>query len=162
MTDEFRKVLSVGLIIGFMDGLAACINGYFSSSIMPGRIFQYIASGFYGVQAFSGGFSMIILGILIHFFIAIVVTVIFFLIYNNKFFRREFYLLYGALYGILIWGVMNYVVIPFSAVSPSDPGTTQIIISVMIHIFIVGIPIGLFAGKDTNYSFDSLLNQKKR
>jgi len=149
MRDEFRKVLSVGLIIGYIDGLAACFNGYFLSGATPGRIFQYIASGFLGSQAFSGGLLSILFGVLIHFTIAIIVTGIFFLIYNNNFYLREFYLLYGALYGILVWSVMNYIVIPFSAVSPADFGTTQIIIGVMIHIFIVGIPIGLFAGKDT-------------
>lgn len=143
-----RKILSVGLIIGYMDGLAACINGYLSFGAMPSGIFRYIASGFWGSQALSGGLSMILIGILIHFFIAIVVTGIFFFLYAKVFSLKRYYLFYGALYGILVWIVMNYIVIPLSAISPSNPEVIQAAIGLMIHIFVIGVPISFFASRE--------------
>jgi hypothetical protein len=47
----------------------------------PVKSFQFIASGIFGTSAFSGGNTMLALGILFHFCIAFIWTLIFFFLY---------------------------------------------------------------------------------
>lgn len=142
------RILSVGILIGIFDGLAAILNAWLRSGIKPEQVFQYIASGLFGEVAFSGGATMMLIGILIHFFIAIMVTMVFFLFYTKIIHARKNYLLYGAIYGILVWWVMNNVIIPLSAIDAVVPAPSQIIISLLIHIFVIGIPISFFASRN--------------
>ena len=51
----------------------------------------------------------------------------------------------GAIYGVAVWVVMNFVVIPLSAASRGALSTPVVINGFLIHIFGVGIPSMLFA-----------------
>lgn len=143
--DMAKKILLTGMLLGCMDGAAACINGYLSFGVTPARVFRYIASGLLGPHAFSGSFGIILLGIWIHLFIAVTVTAVFFLLYMKIFPSPKYYLYHGALYGILVWVVMNLIVVPLSAVHSSDPPAIQITIQLLIHIFVIGIPLSYLA-----------------
>jgi hypothetical protein len=52
---------------------------------------------------------------------------------------------YGAAYGLLLYGIMNYVVVPLSAAGggPKDP--LWITLSIAVHVLLIGIPIALFS-----------------
>ena len=131
-----------GLIAGTLDGLGAIIWAYLKSSTPPAVVFKYIASGVYGKEAFAGGVSMIIMGIVFHYVIATIWSTLMYGLYprlipvlKNKF-------LLGILFGIVIWLVMNFIVVPNSnAPQGKDFDRVQAVINMSILIVAVGIPI---------------------
>lgn len=136
-----RNVLLIGTLIGFLDALAALINAYISSGVMPHRVFQYIASGLLGKNAYQSQILPVSLGIIIHFSIAVTVTFIFYQAYKRLGKASTPKFLPGSVYGIGIWLFMNYIVIPLSLIGTYPKNPTQIVIGLLIHIFVIGIPI---------------------
>src|SRR6478735_7381956 len=58
-----KAILIAGLIIGILDGLAACISAYVQREVTPGRVWRYVASGVFGKEAFDGGTPMAFMGL---------------------------------------------------------------------------------------------------
>jgi hypothetical protein len=52
---------------------------------------------------------------------------------------------YGAAYGLLLYGIMNYVVVPLSAAGPSSKDPLWVGMSIAVHMLLIGLPIALFA-----------------
>ena len=50
----------------------------------------------------------------------------------------------GAGYGLLLYAIMNYVVVPLSAAGPGSKDPLWIGLSVAVHAVLIGIPIALF------------------
>ena len=74
----FRTILATGLLAGTLDAIAAIIIHTINGGKLPSRIFQYIAGGAVGTQAFTGSTGMVILGIILHYTIAFAFTLFFF------------------------------------------------------------------------------------
>jgi hypothetical protein len=49
----------------------------------------------------------------------------------------------GAVYGLFLYSVMNYVVVPLSAAGPGSKDPLWITLSVAVHALLIGIPIAL-------------------
>ena len=104
------------LIVGTADILDAFI--FFGlRGTRPVRILQGIASGILGRDAFSGGAATAALGAVLHYFIAFAIVWVFLAASRRlpALARRPW--LYGPLYGLVVYAVMNYVVIPLSLVT---------------------------------------------
>ena len=66
-----KVILVAGLVAGTLDILAAFVQTYINTRKGPDIVLKYIASGVFGrKEAFGGGDSMIIWGLLFHFIIA--------------------------------------------------------------------------------------------
>lgn len=141
-----KAILIACLIIGLLDGAAACISAYIKNEVTPDRVFQFVASGVFGKEAFAGGTSMALLGLLFHFMVATGWTTLFFLAYPRiKFLSWNKYIV-GIAYGVFVLFAMNLVVVPLSNVPNSNPGSVQLP-QLFIHMFIVGLPISLLANR---------------
>ena len=140
-----RALLLGGLTVGVLDALDALI--FFGlRGVPPVRLFQGIASGLLGRSAFTGGMATAMLGVLLHFFIAFVVVAT----YHATARRLPGLTLrpwtYGPLYGLAVWSVMNFIVIPLSAIGARGPRSTSGVINgLLIHALGVGLPAALFA-----------------
>jgi hypothetical protein len=52
----------------------------------------------------------------------------------------------GAAYGLAVYAVMNYVVLPLSAFPQrAGPATLVLALGLLVHVVLVGIPIALCA-----------------
>jgi hypothetical protein len=142
-----KKILLIGLMVGLLDALAASIHAYLASGIMPYRVFQYVASGLIGKNAYQTLALPVSLGLLIHFTIAITATFIFYQAYKRLGWSSTPKFLPGSIYGIGIWVVMNYIVVPLSLIGAFPKNPTPIIIGLLIHIFVIGIPIEMMIRK---------------
>lgn len=113
--------------------------------VPPLRVFQSIAAGLLGRTAFVGGAPAAVLGGVLHFCIAGIVVTTYFVASRRlpQLTRRP--LVYGPLYGWLVWTVMNYVVVPLSAVAMPPLTLPRLINGLGIHAFGVGLPSALFA-----------------
>jgi hypothetical protein len=132
------------LIIGTLD-IADAIIFYALRGVSPIRILQGIAFGLLGRPAFSGGIPTALLGLALHFFIAATVATIYILA-SRKFPLSRHPFLYGTLYGIAVYIVMNYVVLPLSHIGLRPlPPLVPLINGVAALIFCIGIPTALIA-----------------
>lgn len=139
-----RALLVGTLAVGILDGLDAVV--FFGlRGVAPVRIFQSIASGLLGRAAFSGGWMTAILGGTLHFFIAFCVVGVFLAASRRLTFLVRRPIVWGILYGVGVYLVMNRIVIPLSAAASGAPPWPVFVNGVLIHMFGVGLPAALVA-----------------
>jgi uncharacterized membrane protein YagU involved in acid resistance len=143
---KFLLLLITSLLTGTLDAMAAILISY---KIPPATIFKFIASGWFGAAAFKGGTDMILWGLIFHYLIAAVFTVILFTLYPvaSKIFRNKY--LTGIVYGLVIWAIMNYVVLPFSNI-PNAHGHIDplgLLKGIAALVICIGLPVALIADK---------------
>ncbi|QHT68321.1 DUF1440 domain-containing protein [Rhodocytophaga rosea] len=143
MKTPFTTILWTGFLVGLLDGIAAIVNFLVSGGGNPVRIFYYIASGVFGKTAFVAGNQMLFWGLLFHFMIAYIFTAFYFWLYPKVNFFSTHVILSGMIYGIVVWIVMNLLVLPLSNTPKLPFSSTQAIIGIGIHMFLVGLPISL-------------------
>ncbi len=134
-----KKILIIFLVAGTLDALAAIVI----YQADPLKLFQFIACGVFGAEAFSGGVGMALWGVFFHYFIASAWTVIFFFMYPAVNILRKNPYVTGLLYGIFIWIVMNQIVIPMSKIPQAPFNFKSALIGASILMLMVGLPISL-------------------
>jgi hypothetical protein len=137
-----------GLTVGVLDGLDAIVFFGLRNGVAPLRIFRGIAAGLIGrPSALEGGPAVVALGILLHFSIASTIVALYSLASWRLpiLTRRPF--LFGPLYGVAVYLVMNLVVLRLSALHVTGlPSALPVLVNgVLIHIVGVGLPSALFA-----------------
>ena len=141
------KWLFIGaLVAGTLDIAYALAFSYFRSGVAPSRVLQFVASGALGPSAFQGGSVTAAAGLGFHYVIAFLITVIFFAAAAWKPSLRQRPLVIGAVYGVAVYGVMNYIVIPVSRIGPRPAGAAVVVATgILVHILFIGWPIALSA-----------------
>ena len=139
------NILIAGLIAGTLDILAAFLNAYLSSKIMPDAVLKYIASGVFGKSAFSGGIEMLFLGLLFHFIIAFACTSIFYLVYPMLPFLKFSLFVNAILIGIVAWVIPTQIIIPMSQITQPPFDISKALVAILILIFFLGLPIAFGA-----------------
>ena len=71
------NVLKAGVIVGTLDILAAFIQFYSKTQKNPIVVLNFIASGIFGKEAFTGGNKMAAFGLFFHYVIAFGFTLLF-------------------------------------------------------------------------------------
>src|SRR5258708_5225392 len=105
-------ILIGGGIAGLCDITYAVVFSWISRSIAPIRILQSVASGLLGKAAFDGGWSAALLGLFLHFFIAVTAAALFYLAARKMTVLVRYAAASGVLYGFLIFWFMRFVVMP--------------------------------------------------
>lgn len=148
----FRRALVFGtLTVGTLDILDAITFFGVRNDVPPARIFQSIAAGLLGKASFTGGMPTAVLGLALHYFIAFSIVAVYLLVSGRVGTLRERPFVFGPLYGLAVYVVMNYVVIPLSAAGGS--GRTAMIVLInglLIHALGIGLPTALFAQRATS------------
>jgi hypothetical protein len=148
----WRRAIVFGtLIVGTLDALDAIVVFGLRSGATPGGIFRTIAAGLLGGRAAAGGASAALLGFFLHYSVAlgIVTTYVGVSSWLLPALRRRPFV-YGPLYGVLAFSVMNLVVIPLSAIGGTPHFTLfGTVNGLLIHVFGVGLPTALIAVRVT-------------
>ena len=140
---NFQPIFLGGLIAGTLDLTAACVYSWLRASVSPIRVFQFIASGVLGTESFTGGAKTAVLGVALHFLIATVATTVFYFASRKWLFLVERPIVAGLLYGIPVYLVMNFVVLPLSQVTQRPQPMSSRLINLVILMFCIGLPIAL-------------------
>lgn len=144
-----KIILLTTLLVGTIDGVAALAQYYANGGSHVENVFKFIASGIFGFKAFAGEADMVIYGILLHYTIALIWVTIFFSLRPTLKIQWNFILI-GAIYGSIIWAVMNLVILPFSnAPAPPNQSAIKMALGIVILIFCVGIPTAFAYHKTT-------------
>ena len=145
-----RTIVIAGLVAGALDITYAFII-WGLRGVTPIRIGQSIASGLLGREAaVAGGTAIGLFGLLLHFTMATIIAAIYYFAARNIRLLVDRAVPFGIAYGLVTYGVMNYVVLPLSAIgSVGDSGPAYIrITGVLVHMFLIGLPIALITRKD--------------
>jgi uncharacterized membrane protein YagU involved in acid resistance len=141
------SILSGGLVAGTVDiGAAALIN-----QVGPVLILHYIAAGLLGPSAaLAGGTPAAVLGLILQWAMSLIIAAIFVLAAERWPALRRSWLPWGLAYGVAIFFVMNYVVLPLSAAMPKPhlPHFTVVhFIENMLAMLLFGTIVAYFASR---------------
>jgi hypothetical protein len=148
-----KVIAGATAFIGTLD-IADAIIFYGLRGASPVRVLQSIAAAaVLGRPAYTGGVATALLGLAIHFCIACAVATCYLLASRKlPLFRRPF--LYGTVYGVAVYCVMNYIVIPLSKTPAKTLIAPPVVLinGVAALIFCIGIPLALIARRYIAYS----------
>ncbi|HEY7638124.1 MAG TPA: hypothetical protein VH814_00265 [Steroidobacteraceae bacterium] len=140
-----RTIITAGLVAGALDITYAFII-WGLRGVTPLQIGRSVASGLIGREAaVAGGAATGLLGLLLHFTMATIIAAIYYAAARKIRLLVDAAVPCGIAYGLATYGVMNYVVMPLSAIhSIGDSGPMYIrITGVLVHMFLIGLPIAL-------------------
>jgi hypothetical protein len=140
-----RFILIGGLIAATCDITYAV--GYSAwRGVAPMRLLQSVASGLLGRGAFDGGAPTAALGLVLHYAICVVAAGVYWGAARRLAWLVERAVPAGLLFGLAVYGFMNYVVLPLSAFPfPRHPAALTVVTGVLVHMVGVGLPIALSA-----------------
>jgi len=140
-------VLTGGLIAGTLDMTYAIV---FSAihGFTPTRVMQSVATGLLGRASYDGGAATALLGTVLHYSIAICAAAVYFFASRRIPLLRQRPVLSGAIFGVCMYLVMTFVVLPLSAYPhPFRPDPTVIIANLLAHMILFGQPIAWAASR---------------
>lgn len=144
----FETIIYGWLAVGILDMLDAYLFFGFYYNISFIRVFQGVAAGLYGREAaVAGGVPTGLIGLALHYVVALGVAVVFYLLCTQfRFLYRQPWI-WGPIYGIGANFFMQCVVIPLSAIGRAPDLTLgwPLFNSVVGHALLVGLPVALIA-----------------
>ena len=139
----YRAVLYGGLIAGALD-LAAALFTNSLRGIEPLRLMQSIASGLLGNSAYAHGTATASLGVLLHFLMMFIICGIYYAASRRLTVLIDRPVVMGLLYGVVVYLVMNFAVLPLSAFPHQLAYTpASFTIGLSVIVVCVGLPIAL-------------------
>lgn len=140
-------VVAAGGLAGALDIAFAILYWAFTSGVPASRILQSVAAGVLGAASFERGTPAALLGLALHFLIAIGMAAAYYMAARRLSPLREAPLFFGAAYGLLLYVIMQEVVVPLSRASPATGDPWWVMLGLAAHIFLVGIPIAFLVGR---------------
>ena len=130
-------MLAGGLLVGTLDLVFACLWWALAADVAPIRILQSIGAGVYGPASFEGGVRTAVVGGVLHYGIATAMVSAYALAATHwRGLARQPWR-WGPLYGVLLYVLMNYIVVPLSAASsPTKFNAPWVVASIAMHMLI--------------------------
>jgi hypothetical protein len=146
MKPYYRRLVIAGLVAGTLDLGAACLI----NDVGPFIICQAIARGILGKASFEEGLASAALGLVLQWLMSILIAACcFFAARRLPRALRGRWLASGLLFGVVIFLVMNYVVVPLSAVGHAPHFTAAKALENLIAMLVFGVILSFFAAKNT-------------
>ena len=139
-----KTVLLAWLIAGTLDlSMAIIVWSVVLKKVTATKILQGIASAVFGQDAFSGGWTMIMIGVIFHYIIAFSFALLYFIIFPYIPFLKKQRVISGFLYGIFAWAFMKFIVLPLTVIQQSPFKWSNALISIAILMACIGLPISI-------------------
>jgi hypothetical protein len=149
----FRVILSAGLVVGVLDISSAFVT-WWQRGVGWRRGLQGIDAGLLGTNSFDGGLVTAGLGLALHFFVAFVVVSVFYLASRKIEFLTIHPVVSGVLYGIGIYIVMYWFVLP-TAFPTFRHRLWNELLAIAIHISLIGLPCALIVRRYSQHTRQS-------
>ena len=140
---RLRAIVAGGLAAGVLDAVDALVAYKLAYGMSPLVIYQFVASGLLGKAAYAGGAATALLGLAVHFLIAFTAAAVFVLASERFPALRQGSAGWGLAFGVAVFAVMSFVVIPLSRIGASVPPLPLVVNGVLGHALLVGLPIAL-------------------
>lgn len=144
-----HRILVGWLLCGVLDITAAFVLAWVQAGRVPADVLRGIASALWGGAALTGGAGMALMGLAMHFTVALTATLIFYgLSCRIDALRNTSWWITGPLYGAAVFAAMNYGTLPalswvrslYLHTPPRWPGSMTWPL-LAIHMVCVGPPI---------------------
>jgi len=139
--DVFTAILLGGVIAGAIDIGAACVI----SGRSPGFILQVIAGGLLAKASFEGGLASMFLGAVLQEVMGLLIATIYVLLAKSIPVLLRRWIICGLAYGVVIFFVMNYVVVPLSAWKSTPHFTPVKFAANMAAMLLFGLIVAFFS-----------------
>jgi len=137
---DLKAILLGGLIAGTIDiGAAALIN-----LLSPIFIMKVIAGGLLGKPALAGGASIAFLGLVLQWAMSLLIAAVYVIASRPLPALRDRWILGGLAYGVGVFVVMNYVVVPLSAWGKVPVFTALTFAANLLAMLLFGLIVALF------------------
>jgi hypothetical protein len=153
-----RAIVIATVIAGTLDILSAFAWAILADGT-PLGVLTGIGSAIVDREAFANPYVLPAIGLALHFGIMLVMATVYLLAASRISLLNRLAVLSGIGYGLVLWGVMYWVVLPhrWPTLFPVDPrldpkGFAEDLFS---HIVLVGIPIALVARSASRWRFTS-------
>jgi len=140
-----RAILAGGLAVAVLDAVDALVAYKLAYGMSPLVIYQFVASGLLGKAAYTGGVTAALVGVAVHLLVAFGAATVFVLASERLPALRRDAVGWGLVFGVGVYVVMTFVVIPLSRIGASMPSLPLLANGVLGHAFLVGLPIALAA-----------------
>lgn len=142
----FKALLLCLLIAGTLD-IADALIFYGLRGVPATGLLRFIAACLIGVSALHGGLAMAALGLAIHYTITLFWSALFLLAATRVSFLTRRAIVSGLLYGVLIYVLMNFVVLPLTRLPPRTHHLPAVVLlnGVLALMLFMGLPIALIA-----------------
>lgn len=137
-----RTTLVAGLVAGALDILAAIL---LYLRVGPLVVLQSVASGLLGGAAYDGGAATALLGLILHLAIALIAAGVYVFTAQRVALLRARAIQCGVLFGLAMFAVMNYLVVPLSRADVTPPTPAGMIQQMLVHVLLFGLPVALIA-----------------
>lgn len=142
-SSPFGAVLAGGLIAGTIDIGAACL---INQRGIP-FILHAIAGGLLAERSFSGGAATAALGLVLQELMGILIAAIYVYASNRLPDLRRRWIVFGLAYGVVIFIVMNYIVVPLSAWHHVPQFVASKFVANLAAMLLFGLIVAAFAGR---------------
>ena len=114
---------------------------------------QFIASGAMGNSAYAGGSATALLGLVLELLMTIIIAGIFVVSADRIPLLRRHVIAGSLLYGLGVFIVMNFIVLPLSAAPALPAPPPWLFIEILLeHVLLIGLPLGLLVRWNDNSS----------
>jgi hypothetical protein len=139
---NYRRMVLAGIVAGTLDIGAACLI----NQVGPVIICQAIARGILGKASFGEGLASAAFGLALQWLMSVLIAACcFFAARRLPRTLKGRWAVTGLLFGLVIFLVMNYVVVPLSAVGHVPHFETPKLIENLIAMLIFGLILSFFA-----------------
>jgi uncharacterized membrane protein YagU involved in acid resistance len=142
----FPAIFFAGLACGILDITAAFVTWY-PRGVTPKRVLQGVASGWLGRESFQGGWKTAALGLFFHFVVAFSAATVFYIASRKLRFLTRRPVLSGVAYGVAVYLVMYWVVMPLSNYRKGPFSIFNTVVAILTHMVCVGLPIALVVSR---------------
>jgi hypothetical protein len=140
-----KPIAIATLVAGTLDILSAFVFAGMAGAT-PGGILRYVASGPFGDWVRQGGALWAAIGLAVHFAIMACMATAYFLVAPRIPALIRNPILAGLLYGLILWGIMYWIVKPLRwPQAPLPQSLWGIGNALFSHCILVGIPIAWIA-----------------
>jgi uncharacterized membrane protein YagU involved in acid resistance len=136
-------ILLGGVIAATIDIGAACVI----SGRSPAFILQFIAGGILAKASFGGGMPTVVLGAVLQEAMGILIAVMYVLLARTVPALSRRWVISGLVYGVIVFFVMNYVVLPLSAWKTTPHFTALKFAENMAAMLLFGVIVAFFYGR---------------
>jgi uncharacterized membrane protein YagU involved in acid resistance len=139
-------VVCAGLVAGTIDiGAAALIN-----LASPVLILKFIAGGLLGKAALAGGAGVVLLGLVLQWAMSLVIAAIYVVASRRMAVLRRSWVTCGLAYGVIVFLVMNYVVMPLSAWARWPTFTAVTFAANLLAMLLFGLIVAFFVRRSVS------------
>lgn len=144
---RFAKALALCLLIAGTLDISDALIFYGLRGVPGAGLLRFIAGCLLGVSALHGGLAMAALGLAIHYTITLFWSALFLLAAARISFLTRRAIASGLLYGLLIYVLMNFVVLPLTRLPPRAHHLAPAVLvnGVLALLLFMGLPIALIA-----------------